>query len=408
MLPLTADGRLLLLTCTVRNVAFGFISVVLALYLGALGYDAAGIGVFFTLILIGGAVMTVLLTALADGVGRRRVLAGGGILMALASVVFVLTTQPLLLVLVAVAGSLSPNGRESGSFLATELAILPQATPPRSRTAVFAIYNLATTLGSALGALAAGIPAWLRLDPVPGYRLLILAYGAIGLLLWALFCRLSSAVEVPPTDVPRPRLTFQRPRPVVRKLAALFALDGFGGGLAGQGLTVYWLNLRFGADAATLGLIFFGTNLLAGLTSLAAVPLARRFGLIETLVFTQLPTNALAMLIPRMPNLELASAVVLGRSLLGQLDLPTRQAYTMAVVPPEERAAAAGFTAVSRNTASALGPALAGTMLANSALGLPFLISGGLKIIYDLAMLATFRKIRPPEEMPPQPALEPS
>jgi MFS family permease len=408
MFPLTADGRLLLLTCTVRNVAFGFISVVLALYLGALGYDAAGIGVFFTLILIGGAVMTVLLTALADGVGRRRVLAGGGILMALASVVFVLTTQPLLLVLVAVAGSLSPNGRESGSFLATELAILPQATPPRSRTAVFAIYNLATTLGSALGALAAGIPAWLGLDPVPGYRLLILAYGAIGLLLWALFCRLSSAVEVPVTDVPRPRLTFQRPRPVVRKLAALFALDGFGGGLAGQGLTVYWLNLRFGADAATLGLIFFGTNLLAGLTSLAAVPLARRFGLIETLVFTQLPTNALAMLIPLMPNLELASAVVLGRSLLGQLDLPTRQAYTMAVVPPEERAAAAGFTAVSRNTASALGPALAGTMLANSALGLPFLISGGLKIIYDLAMLATFRKIRPPEEMPPQPALEPS
>jgi MFS family permease len=408
MLPQTADGRLLLLTCGLRNAAFGSISVVLALYLGELGYDSVSIGLFFTMILIGGALMTVLITALADGVGRRRVLAGGGLLMALAGVMLVLTTQPLLLVLFAVAGSLSPNGREGGPFLATELAILPQTAPPHSRTAVFATYNLATTLGSAIGALAAGIPTLLGLDPLPGYRVLFLAYGAVGLILSALFCRLSPAAEVPAPAVQRPRLIFQRPRSVVAKLAALFALDAFGGGLAGQGLTVYWLNLRYGADAATLSQIFFWSNLLAGLASLVAVPLARRFGLIETLVFSQLPTNALTMLIPLMPNLELAVAVVLGRSLIGQLDLPTRQAYTMAVVPPRERAAAAGFTAVSRNTASALGPALAGAMLTNPALGLPFLLGGALKMVYALAMLATFRKLRPPEERPPRPALEPS
>jgi MFS family permease len=408
MLPLTSDGRLVLLTCAVRNVAFGCISVVLALYLGALGHTAVGIGVFFTAILIGGALMTMLVTAIADGVGRRRVLAGGGILMALASVLFILTTQPLLLVLLAVAGSLSPNGREGGPFLATELAILPQTTPPRSRTAVFATYNLVGTIGSALGALAAGIPLWLGLDPLPGYRLVILAYGAIGLLLWALSCRLSPAAEVPASIVQQPRLTFQRPRPVVLKLAGLFALDSFGGSLAGQGLIAYWLNLRYGVDAATLGQIFFGTNLLAGFASLTAPPLARRFGLIETLVFTQIPTNVLMMLVPLMPNLELAVAALLGRYLLGQLDVPTRQAFTIGVVPPEERSAAAGFTAVSRTTALALGPALAGTMLTNPVLGLPFLISGGLKIIYDLGMLATFRHIRPWDETPPHPALEPS
>ena len=408
MLPLTSDGRLVLLTCGVRNVAFGFISVVLALYLSALGYDAVGIGAFFTAILIGGALMTVLVTALAENVGRRRVLAGGGILMALASVLFVLTTQPLLLVLVAVAGSLSPNGREGGPFLATEMAILPQTTPPRSRTAVFATYNLVATFGSAIGALAAGIPALLGIDPLPGYRLLILAYGAIGLMLWALCCRLSPAAEVPSSIVQQPRLTFQRPRPVVLKLGALFALDSFGGSLAGQGLIAYWLNLRYGVDAATLGQIFFATNLLAGFASLTAPPLARRFGLIETLVFTQIPTNVLMMLVPLMPNLELAVAALLGRYLLGQLDVPTRQAFTIAVVPPQERTAAAGFTAVSRNTAGAFGPALSGTMLANPVLGLPFLISGGLKIIYDLGMLATFRHLPPLDETPPHPALEPS
>jgi MFS family permease len=408
MLPLTPDGRLLLLTCGVRNVAFGFISVVLALYLGALGYDAAGIGLFFTFILAGGALMTVLLTALADGVGRRRVLAGGGILMALGSVLFVLTTDPVALVVIAVAGSLSPTGRETGPFLSVELAILPQTVPPRHRTAAFAIYNLVTTIGSAIGALAAGLPALLGLDPLPGFRLLILAYGAIGLLLAVLFCRFSPAAEVAASTVRRPRLSFQRPRPVVLKLAALFALDGFGGGLAGQGLTAYWLNLRYGVDAATLGLIFFWASLLAGLASLAAAPLARRIGLIETLVVTQIPANALMMLVPLMPSLELSVTVLLGRYLLGQLDVPARQAYTMAVVSPAERSAAAGFTAVSRNTAAALGPALAGTTLANPALGLPFLISGGLKILYDLAMLVVFRNIRPPDEAPPSPALEPS
>jgi MFS family permease len=408
MFPLTPDGRLLLLTCGVRNVAYGFISVVLALYLGALGYDAVGIGAFFTAILIGGALMTVLVTALADGVGRRRVLAGGGVLMALGSVIFVLTTHPLLLVLVAVAGSLSPNGREGGPFLATEMAILPQTTSPGSRTAVFATYNLVATLGTAMGALAAGIPTLLGVDPLPGYRLLLLAYGAIGLILWALSCRLSPAAEVPASIVQRPRLTFQRPRPAVRKLAALFALDSFGGSLAGQGLIAYWLNLRYGVDAATLGWIFFATNLLAGFASLTAAPVARRFGLIPTLVFTQIPTNGLMMLVPLMPNLELAVAALLGRNLLGQLDVPTRQVFTMAIVPPEERSAAAGFTAVSRNTAAAFGPALAGTMLTNPVLGLPFLVSGGLKIIYDLGMLATFRHLRSLDETPPHPALGPS
>ena len=173
-------------------------------------------------------------------------------------------------------------------------------------------------------------------------------------------------------------------------------------------MIAYWLNLRYGVEAATLGQIFFATNLVAGFASLTAAPLARRFGLIETLVLTQIPTTVLMMMVPLMPSLELSVAALLGRFLLGQLDVPTRQTFNMMVVPPAERTAAAGFTAVSRNAAGVFGPALTGTMLANPALGLPFLISGGLKIIYDLGMLAAFRATKPVDEAPPSPIPEPS
>jgi len=190
----------------------------------------------------------------------------------------------------------------------------------------------------------------------------------------------------------------QRSRGTVTKLAALFAFDAFAGGFVVQGLVAYWFHLRYGVETATLGAIFFGANLLSALSYLAAAPIAKRIGLLNTMVFTHLPSNVLLLLVPFMPSLTLAVTMLLARHLLSQLDLPTRQSYTMAVVDTDERSAAAGITAVARNTAAAVAPAFAGATLARPELGLPFLFAGALKIVYDVALLLVFRHLRPPEE----------
>lgn len=397
---LTTDGRLLFATAAARTFAYGFLSVVLGLYLDALGLTPPAIGAIFTAALAGGAVMTILLTTVADRVGRRRILVAGAALMALAGAVFALTDEPALLILAAIIGTISPSGKEVGPFLSVEQAILPQTAPDTQRTSTFAAYNVVSSLASALGALAAGLPALLGLPGLEGYRLLIWAYAATGLLLLALFARLSPAAEAPAAlaSRQRARLGLHRSRGLVTRMAALFAIDAFAGGFVVQSLVAYWFFLRFGTEPAALGLIFFAANLASAVSFFAAVPLARRIGLLNTMVFTHLPSNVLLMLVPLMPSLETAAAMLLVRHLLSQLDVPTRQSYTMAVVAPDERSAAAGFTSVARTAASAIAPGFAGATLAVPALGLPFLIAGGLKIVYDLALLVAFRHIRPPEE----------
>ncbi len=397
---LSTDGRLLFVTCGVRTFAYGFLSVVLGLYLGDLGFGANVIGIVFAAALGGGALMTVAFTTTADRLGRRRALMIGAGLMALAGLVYALSTSLAVLIVAAIVGTISPSGKEVGPFLSIEQAILPQTTPDENRTSLFARYNLVGSAAGALGALAAGLPTVLGLGATTGARAMIWCYVVAALALLMLFGRLSPAVEAGPvkrSDRPR-RLGLHRSRGIVTRLAALFAVDSFAGAFVVQGLIAYWFHLRFGVDVAALGAIFFGTNLLSALSFLAAAPIARRFGLLNTMVFTHLPSNVLLALVPLMPTLPLAVATLLARNLLSQLDVPTRQSYTMAVVAPDERAAAAGLTSVARNAAAAVAPALAGTTLAAPALGLPFLIAGGLKIAYDLAIFATFRSIRPPEE----------
>jgi MFS family permease len=404
---LSPDGWLLFTTCGVRTFAYGFLSVVLGLYLDALGLEAGAIGGIFGAALAGGAVMTIVLTSVADRLGRRRVLLIGSVLMALGGATFTLTDHLLLLAVAATVGAISPSGKEVGPFLSVEQAILPQTTTDNHRTGTFAAYNLVGSLAGALGALAAGLPDLLGLAPLAGYRALLWAYAATGLLLLVLFARLSRQAEATPvrddgevrSPARRARFGVHKSRGIVLKLAALFALDAFAGGFAVQGLMAYWFNLRYGADAATLGAIFFGANLASALSFLVAAPIARRIGLLNAMVFTHLPSNVLLMLVPLMPSLPLAVAMLLARQLLSQLDVPTRQSFTMAVVTPDERAAAAGLTSVARNGAAAVAPVFAGATLAIPALGLPFLIAGGLKIVYDLAILAAFRGVRLPEEM---------
>ena len=400
LLELSRDGWLLFASCGLRSFAYGFLSVVLGLYLDAIGLDTTAIGWIFTAALAGGAIMTIVLTAVADTFGRRSLLVLGAVFMALAGLVFAASDDPILLAVAAIFGTISPSGKEVGPFLSIEQAILPQTTHEQNRTAAFSAYNLVGSLSGALGALAVGLPSLLALAPLAGYRLLVWGYVLSAVLMLVLFAFLSPAVEVR-TGAARDlrRIGIRRSRGIVTKLAALFALDAFAGGFIVQSLVAYWFYLRYKTDINALGGIFFGANLLSALSFLAAPPIARRIGLLNTMVFTHLPSNFLLLLLPFMPNLELTVVVLLARHLLSQLDVPTRQSYTMAVVDPSERAAAAGVMSVARNIGAAIAPVFTGAVLAAPSLGLPFLLAGGLKIIYDLWIFALFRHIRPPEEI---------
>jgi hypothetical protein len=247
--------------------------------------------------------------------------------------------------------------------------------------------------------LAVGIPTLLSLPPLAGYRLLVWAYAAAALVLALLFSLLSSNVEAPRAHCAAPRgLGVQTSRGIVAKLAGLFALDAFAGGFIVQSIVAYWFFLRYHTDLNALGGIFFGTNILAAASFLAAPAIARRVGLLNTMVFTHLPSNVLLVLVPMMPTQQAAVLMLLARNALSQLDVPTRQSYTMAVVNPGERAASAGILSVSRNAGAAVAPLFTGTLLAIPSVGLPFVLAGGLKIVYDIWIYAVFRHVKPPEE----------
>lgn len=398
-LPLSRDGWLLFATSGVRSFAYGFLSVALALYLDAIGLDKIAIGWIFTAALAGGAVMTIVITAVADSFGRRSLLILGAALMGLAGWVFAVSDNPILLTVAAIFGTISPSGKEVGPFLSIEQAILPQTTQDQHRTTVFSAYNLVGSLCGALGALAVGLPSLFSLSPVSGYRFLVWGYVIAAIMMMVLFSLLSSSVEAKiKTTAQARKIGVQRSRGIVAKLAGLFALDAFAGGFIVQSIVAYWFYLRYNTDLKALGGIFFGTNLLAAVSFLAAPAIARRIGLLNTMVFTHLPSNFLLLLVPLMPNLELAVVMLLARNLLSQLDVPTRQSYTMAVVDPDERAASAGILSVARNAGAAIAPLFTGAILAVPSLGLPFLLAGGLKVVYDLWIFALFRHVRPPEE----------
>jgi MFS family permease len=398
-LLLSRDGWLLFATCGVRSFAYGFLSVVLGIYLDAIGLTTTAIGWIFTAALAGGAVMTIVITAVADTFGRKILLILGAILMAIAGWFFAVSNDPIFLTMAAIFGTISPSGKEVGPFLSIEQAILPETTQDQHRTTVFSAYNLIGSLCGALGALAVGLPSLFSIPQITGYRFLVWGYVICAVVMMVVFALLSPAIETKNQTVSQKRVIgVQRSRGIVAKLAGLFALDAFAGGFIVQSIVAYWFYLRYKTDLNALGGIFFGTNLLAALSFLAAPAIARRFGLLNTMVFTHLPSNILLLLVPLMPNLELAVVMLLVRNLLSQLDVPTRQSYTMAVVDAEERAASAGILSVSRNSGAALAPLFTGPILAVPSLGLPFLLAGGLKIIYDLWIFAVFRKVKPPEE----------
>jgi len=393
---LGSDGRLLFLTRAARMFAYGFLSVVLVLYLAGLGFGEGRIGLLLSLTLVGDTLISLWITLQADRIGRRRMLMLGAALMVAAGIPFALSGNFTVLVLAATFGVISPSGNEVGPFLAIEQAALAQVLPEDQRTSIFAWYNLTGSFATALGALAGGWTAQglqgSGLAPVASYRVLVLAYAAVGVVLALLFVRMSRAIEVIPSARVANRLGLHASKGVVLRLSALFSLDAFAGGFVIQSIMAYWFHRRFGVAPGVLGSLFFGANILAGLSALYAVRLARRIGLIRTMVYTHIPSNVLLILVPLMPNLPLAIGVLLLRFSISQMDVPTRQAYTMQVVAPDERSAAAGITGIARTTGAALAPVLAGPLLALPGLaGAPFLIAGGLKILYDLLLYRSFK-----------------
>ena len=408
--PSRRDVATLFATRGLRLFAYGALSVVLVLHLAAMGLTPERIGLLLTLTLLGDTAVSLVVTTRADRHGRRRMLALGAVLMCGAGLLFASTTDFWLLLLGATLGILSPSGNEVGPFLAIEQAALSSAVSDRERTRVFARYTLTGSFATAAGALAGGVMAeglqhagW---SPLAAYRAVIVLYAAIGLALLVLFARLSPRVEAAAKPAPAAPAGWagfglHRSRATVLRLSGLFALDAFAGGFIVQSFLAAWLHARFGAGEAIIGAIFLGANVLAGLSALAAAPLARRFGLVNTMVFSHLPSNLLLLAVPFMPTLPLAAGLLFLRFSISQLDVPTRQSYTMAVVAPDERAAAAGVTGMARTIGASLAPVLAGPLYAVPSLAwVPFAVCGALKLGYDLALWRAFSSLKPPEERP--------
>jgi MFS family permease len=389
--------------------------VLLAVALSQRGFTPVGIGAIITVSLVGDFFGTYLIALYADRWGRRRTLAVLAGLMALTGAAFGLASNYPILLLAGFFGTLGTSASETAPFLPIEQAIVPQIVPEERRTTVFARYNLVASFAGAAGALAAGLPDVLTrtgLVLTSGIRLMFGMYVLAGLLVVLLELRLSPAVEVhdavahSPSEptARRPRLTpaMGRSRHIVLRLAALFSVDSLAGGLVAQSLLALYFHLRFGIPLGPLGVLFFAANTLSALSFLAAVPLARRFGLLNTMVFTHLPSNVLLALVAFMPTFPLAGGMLLLRQLLSQMDVPTRQAYTMALVAPGERTAAASVTSLARSAGSAVSPVISGVLLQGAliTLGLPLVIAGVTKGVYDLSLWRIFRKV-PLEEGPP-------
>ena len=400
---MTRDIITLFSTRIIRLFCYGFLSLVLTLYLVETGLTELQVGLIFAFTLAGDAGITLLLTTHADRFGRKRTLLLGALLMLGAGAAFLLTQNIVLLIVAAIIGVISPSGNEIGPFLSVEQAGLSQLVSNEKRTQVFAWYNLvgsfATGAGAGMGGLLARALQTGGMSALESYRFVLAGYSVGGCVLFILFLTLSSAIEVQPTTQQKTTLGLHRSRGVVMRLSALFALDAFAGGLIVQSLLVYWFQQKFGADVGQLGKIFAGANVLAGISALLAVPLSKRFGLINTMVFTHIPSNILLMLLPWMPNLPLAIGLLLLRFSISQMDVPTRQSYTMAVVAPDERSAAAGVTAIARSVGASVSPLLTGLFFSvPSLLSVPIVLCGGIKIVYDLLLFRAFSTVKPPEE----------
>lgn len=387
------EARLLLMARALRAFVDGFVCVLLPAYLLALGLGAFEVGIISAATLLGSATLTLLLGAHGHRCHHRPLLLGAALLMAATGLAFAGLSSFWPLLLVAFVGTLNPSSGDVSVFLPLEHARLAQAAQGDARTTLFARYTLAGALFAALGSLAAGVPdllmgwGWGRVDAL---RVMFLFYALAGGMVWLLFRRI-------PEPAPHERLSPPAPlkasRGIVIRLAALFSIDAFAGGLVLNSLLALWLFERFGLSLAAAGMFFFWAGLLSAFSQLAAPWVAQRIGLINTMVFTHIPSSVFLILAALADSLPWALGLLLARSALSQMDVPTRSAFVMAVVTPPERAAAASFTAVPRSLAAAVSPSLGGALFAAGWLAAPLVACGLLKIGYDLALFAAFRGV---------------
>jgi len=390
--------RPIYLARALRDFGDGFVAVLLPVYLSAIGMGPFEIGLVATLALLGSALMTLGTGLLGARVAQRTLLIAGSLLMAMTGAAFAAATAVSLVLLIAFLGTINPSAGSVSIFVPLEHALLSDAVDATERTRMFARYSLIGSFAAAAGALASASPdliAPLGLSRTGALKAMFALYAALGLLGGVLYARIPNARHAAEA---KEISTLGASRAVVYKLAGLFSIDAFAGGFAVQSLLALWLFEKFGLSLAAAGLFFFWTGVLSALSYPVAAWLSRRVGLVNTMVFTHIPSSLCLIGAAVVPSLELALALLLVRSALSQMDVPTRSSYVMAVVTPPERPAAASFTSVPRSLASAMSPAIAGALFTAGYAACPLVICGALKILYDLALLWTFRHVRPPEE----------
>lgn len=396
------DGWLLFATRALRLFATGFFGIILVVYLTELGLRPTTLGVLFMVALFGNVTMTLIVATVGDRLGRRIMLMASGVLMACAGGLFASTDATWLLLIAAFIGLVSPSGGEIGSSLALEQAALAEITPFAQRTSIFAWTNLIASAATASGALAAGLATLAQTagtSALDSYRLALWGYVGLALVLVGLFRRLSPAIEAAPSDnVSHRRFGLHRSRSFVMRFALVLAFNSFAASFIAQPFIVYWFYTRFNADVATLSQIFFLTNLAGAISYPVAARIAARIGLVNTMVFTHLPSNILLMVTPLMPTLWGAALVLILRTSLSQMDRPAREAYTMTMVSPDERTGAAGYISIATDLAAAGALPLAGIVAQAVAPGVLFVIAGTLRIAYNGVLFVFFRRVRPTEE----------
>jgi len=380
-----------------RGFGDGFAVIILPAYLAEIGFDAFQIGIVATAALLGTAAATLLIGQLGARQDIRNLLLLGTAFMIASGIAFPNAQHIVLVAVIAFFGTMNPSTGDLGMLVPLEHAMIARSVADRERTAAFARYSLLGALATAAGALAAAAPDLLGsagIDRLTALKLLFYAYAALGVLSALLYSRLPHAEMKSET----PPVALGPSRGIVYKLAALFSVDSFAGGFAVQSLIALWLFERFDLTLTAASVFFFWTNLLAAFSYPIAARLAKRFGLVNTMVFTHIPSSLCLIVAAFVPNLTIVLALLLIRAALSQMDVPTRTSYVMAVVTPEERPAAASVTAVPRSLASAISPAIAGALMSTTVTGVPLVICGALKIAYDIALLSSFRHIKPPEE----------
>jgi MFS family permease len=404
---LSKDGKLLLAARTLRTFAYGFLSVILAIYLKLVGFEDFYIGFILTATLVNSVIFTLIASFYADRVGRRKILIMYAALMSLSGLIFFLTTNYIALIISALIGTINVTGTETGAFLSIEQAVLPQMVNDiNKRNTVYAFYNMVGTFAMSAGVLLSGLPQILAqqygLNQIQSIRPLFLLYSIIGLAVLCIYYLISNRVEVQTNSMrhkPLRETLSPQSKQIVGKLSSLFALDSFAGGFVIQSIVSLWFFTKFGVDLTTLSYIFSVAGVLTAFSYLAAAKIADRIGLINTMVFTHIPSNILIILVAFAPTFPLAVALYLARMALSQMDVPTRQSYLVAVVKENERTAAAGLTNISRNITQSISPSIAGYILQSlSILSAPFVLGGALKIVYDVALYFNFKSIKPPEE----------